>query len=425
MQETLYPLFAERMQTERLANGLLVNMIARPNFHKTYAILTVDFGSIDDTFTTEQGEKITVPAGIAHFLEHKLFEKKDHDAFDLFGKYGADANAFTSYTRTSYLFATTSHLDECMNVLLDFVQTPYFTEQTVAKEKGIIEQEIKMYDDDPSWQLYQKTMANLYPGSQLSLDIAGSASSIAQITAQDLYTCYRYFYQPSNMNLFVIGNFVPNELLAVIKQNQAQKTFPEKVVPQRFFAPLAQPVVPQTVVPLAVKVPKVMLGIRGTEALPMNREGLKKKVALELLLHLLFAETSPTYQELYDQGIVDDSFDYELQVERGFYFILVDGNTRQPEAFVAAIKEILQTAPTTVAHLTEELALAKKEFLGQTIKSINSLEAIANRYEGPLFGYATIFDLVPLVQEVTLADVLAATKIIDFDNLTINQVVPQ
>lgn len=426
MKKINYPLFNAELTRTKLDNGMVVNLLPRHMFHKTYAILTVDYGSVDDTFQDENGKIRKVPAGIAHFLEHKMFEKKDHDAFDLFSRYGADANAFTSYTRTSYLFSTTRHLRECMNVLLNFVQDPYFSQKSVDKEKGIIAEEIKMYDDDPYWRLYQVTMGNLYPKSQLSLDIAGSTESIQQIKPEDLYLCYNNFYSSANMNLFVTGNFDAEQMLMTIKENQDYKQVNNAPVPGRIFEPTRYPVIKSAEDKMNVSEPKVMIGIRGDKPLPQSREGLKRRIAINLLLELLLSETSDNFQQLYDSGLIDDSFDYEIQIERGFYFLLISGNTKDPEKFVSEIKKILLQAQDQVINQKNELELATRELLGRTIKSLNSLEAIANRYEGKLFDNATIFDIPDLLKDIKIEDlIIAARELINFDNATVTQILPE
>src|SRR5690625_2327834 len=187
----------------------------------------MNYGSTDRTFTPIQQEnEITVPDGVAHFLEHKLFEKEDRDVFADFLRQGASPNAYTSFTKTAYLFSATKMIEENVRTLLDFVQDPYFSEASVEKEKGIIAQEIKMYDDQPDWQAFMGTIKNMFKNNPVNIDIAGTVSSIDTITKDDLYTCYRTFYHPSNMVLFVVGNFDHDSLMERIKQNQANKDFP-------------------------------------------------------------------------------------------------------------------------------------------------------------------------------------------------------
>lgn len=427
-----YPQFTEKIYTLTLFNGLKINLLPRSGFHKTYGILTTDYGSIDNVFVPRgQEEMLKVPDGIAHFLEHKMFEKEDHDAFELFGRYGAEANAFTSFTQTSYIFSTVQNVDKCVETLLDFVQTPYFSEQTVEKEKGIIGQEIKMYDDDPGWQLYFGTIENLYPNEPLSIDISGTIDSIAKITAKDLYTCYETFYHPSNMNLFLVGGFDVNQILNVIETNQAGKDFtPPSEIKRRAIGSNQEEadnqVIPYRMKELSVQRPKTAVGIKGIDEVPSGRAGLTYKLKLDLALYLLYSETSDCYQELYDQGILDDSFGYEFQLDRGFHFAIISGDTEHPQDLSKAIVDIAEHAAETLRQKQVEFELAKKEMLGRYIQSLNSLESIANRYEGNLFDSATVFDAVALLEEITLNDVVqVADAFFNLDAISVYQILPK
>ncbi|MBD5069693.1 MAG: insulinase family protein [Lactobacillus sp.] len=425
-----YPQFGESLYTTILDNGLRVNLLPRKDFHKTYGILTTNYGSIDNEFVPlGETNMRRFPDGIAHFLEHKLFEKEDHDAFDIFGKYGADANAFTSFTRTSYLFSTTRNADKCVEALLDFVQTPYFSEKTVAKEKGIIGQEIKMYDDDPNWQLYFGIIGNLYPKNALSSDIAGTVESIEKITSADLYACYHTFYQPSNMNLFLVGNFEVEEMIDLIKKNQAKRTFPQAQPIERadlFFDPQGKEIIPYRMTELAVQRPKTIIGIKGLDILPGGRESLSYKLKIELLLYLLYGEASERYQELYDQGVLDDSFSYDFSLERGFHFASISGDTNKPQELSNAVIEIAEHALETLEGKEVEFELAKKEMIGRNIQALNSLESIANSYEGDLFEGATLFDVVPLLEELTLRDIKeVAQQFLRSEAISVYQILPK
>jgi len=359
MQQFKYSEFNQNMYQKQLDNGLLVTMLPMEGFHKTYAVLSTEFGSIDNAFVPDQkNELLTVPDGVAHFLEHKMFEKADHDAFDLFGKLGADANAFTSFTQTRYLFSTTSHLHENLDVLLDFVQDPYFTEQTVAKEKGIIGQEITMYNDDPSWRLYLGMLGNLYPNDPMHIDIAGTQESIQKITAPILYDAYRTFYQPANMNLFVAGRLDVEQVLAWVEQNQAVKHFDAPKLPKRTAVisdPTANDVIPFRTLTMAVERPKVMVGLRGIQSFENGKERLLYKWRINLLLAMLFDETSANFLRLYDTGVIDDSFNYNFEIQRGFHLATFSTDTDQMEQFADAMIQILKEAP-------EQLAAVKNQF---------------------------------------------------------------
>lgn len=409
MEVIKYANLAETLYKTELKNGLKVNLLPKQDFHKTYAVLTTDFGAIDLMFkATQNTEMITMPAGIAHFLEHKLFEKEDYDAFALFGKYGANANAYTGFTRTSYLFSTTRYLQENLNILLDFVQKPYFTEQLVAKEQNIIGQEIQMYEDEPGWQIYTGLLGAMYPNQALSQDIAGTIASISSITAEMLYQTYAAFYQPSNMNLFIVGNFEVQTVMDWIEDNQKQKVFTPKVDIQRGENIIQNDVVSQTVLNLNVQRPKVALGLRGYDSFPKGIAGLKYSLAISLAFDLLLGDTGNYYQQMYNDGIIDDSFSYDFEAQRGFHFVTISGETQQVERFKDTVNSILANAITELQAVAHNFELIKKEALGSNLGMLNSLEGIANQYDGELFDGANLLDEVALLEEITFNDVLTA-----------------
>lgn len=359
-----YAQIKETLYTETLANGLKVYLLPKNDFQKTYGLFTTDYGSIDNTFVPiGQEEMIEVPDGIAHFLEHKMFEKEDGDVFQKFGQQGASANAFTSFTKTSYLFSTTDQVTQNLETLLDFVQSPYFTKETVEKEKGIIGQEIQMYLDDPNWRLFFGILGNLYPKHPLHIDIAGTVASIAEITAEDLYTCYNTFYHPSNMTLFVVGKMDPEALMAFIRENQAAKEFPAAQPIRRHFPEeTAADIVKESAIEMAVTQAKVLVGLKGLDEVPTTgRDLMKYQVTVNLLLQLLFGNTSQNYLALYDEGLLDDSFSYDFNLDRSFHFADIGGDSEQPEVLAERIEAILLSA-TTSPELTEEnLSLLKKK----------------------------------------------------------------
>ena len=354
-----------------------------------------------------QEEMIEVPDGIAHFLEHKMFEKEDGDVFQKFGQQGASANAFTSVTKTSYLFSTTDQVTQNLETLLDFVQSPYFTKETVEKEKGIIGQEIQMYLDDPNWRLFFGILGNLYPKHPLHIDIAGTVASIAEITAEDLYTCYNTFYHPSNMTLFVVGKMDPEALMAFIRENQAAKEFPAAQPIRRHFPEeTAADIVKESAIEMAVTRAKVLVGLKGLDEVPTTgRDLMKYQVTVNLLLQLLFGNTSQNYLALYDEGLLDDSFSYDFNLDRSFHFADIGGDSEQPEVLAERIEAILLSA-TTSPELTEEnLSLLKKKMIGKYFQSLNSLEYIANQFSQSLFGETTLFDKIEVIESIQLADV--------------------
>lgn len=410
MNKTEYEQINETLYHEVLPNGLTVYLLPKNDYHKTYGLFSTNYGSIDNEFIPYgEKEKVKVPDGIAHFLEHKLFEKEDGDVFQLFGKQGASANAFTSFTKTSYLFSTTDQVEKNLTTLIDFVQAPYFTEETVNKEKGIIGQEIQMYEDDPNWRMFFGILNNLYPTHPLHIDIAGTVESIDKITAQDLYTCYRTFYQPSNMVLFVVGKMEPEKLMKLIRENQEAKNFPPKQEIVRYFPENTKEIIKQSALEAAITRDKFVLGIKGLDTLPQEgTELLRYKTAINLLFQMILGNTSRNYLAMYNQGIIDDSFGFEFSLDRGFHFADFSGDTDEPEKAAEKVKEIILGFADDPEVSETNLDLLKKKMLGQYFQSLNSIEYIANQFTQSLFGDRTLFDLPEIIDSIQMKDVLAA-----------------
>ena len=410
MNKTEYEQINETLYHEVLPNGLTVYLLPKNDYHKTYGLFSTNYGSIDNEFIPYgEKEKVKVPDGIAHFLERKLFEKEDGDVFQLFGKQGASANAFTSFTKTSYLFSTTDQVEKNLTTLIDFVQAPYFTEETVNKEKGIIGQEIQMYEDDPNWRMFFGILNNLYPTHPLHIDIAGTVESIDKITAQDLYTCYRTFYQPSNMVLFVVGKMEPEKLMKLIRENQEAKNFPPKQEIVRYFPENTKEIIKQSALEAAITRDKFVLGIKGLDTLPQEgTELLRYKTAINLLFQMILGNTSRNYLAMYNQGIIDDSFGFEFSLDREFHFADFSGDTDEPEKAAEKVKEIILGFADDPEVSETNLDLLKKKMLGQYFQSLNSIEYIANQFTQSLFGDRTLFDLPEIIDSIQMKDVLAA-----------------
>ncbi|MCI1974810.1 MAG: insulinase family protein [Limosilactobacillus sp.] len=430
MNKEFYEEFNQPVYRQLLDNGLSLQVVPMTGYHKTYAIFTTDFGSIDNHFVPyDKREAIKVPDGIAHFLEHKMFEKADHDAFDLFGKLGADSNAFTSFTQTSYLFSTTSHVHESLDVLLDFVQDPYFTAETVKKEQGIIGQEIKMYDDDASWRLYLGILGNLYPHDPMHIDIAGTVDSISKITPEYLMETYKTFYQPSNMNLILAGNVDPNETLDWVVSNQSRRQFLPATQPERLFNlndPTAHDVIPFRSLTMDVARPKVIVGLRGIEMPEDGHERLHYKLAIDLLLDVLFDDTSDNYLRLYNNEILDDSFAYNLEMQRDFYFAYFSSDTDQMERFADEVIAILESANQQIDAARTRFNGIKNAEIGRLIGLLDSPEAVANHYAGKLFDGANLMDEIRELRSIGLNDLYdVAKRFIVSQGISVFQIIPQ
>jgi len=402
LQETLY--------NEKLENGLDVYILPKRGFSKTYVTFTTNYGSIDRTFIPNgKSEEVTVPDGIAHFLEHKMFEKEEGDVFQKFSVLGGSANAFTSSTRTAYLFSATDKLYENTEVLLDFVQEPYFTEETVEKEKGIIAQEITMYDDQPDWRLYFGAIQNMFHEHPVKIDIAGTVESIDDITAEHLYECYNTFYHPSNMVLFIVGAADPEEMMAFIKKNQSEKTFkePEEIV-RKFPEEPTTAAIPEETLTMDVTKPKLSFGMKCTKTDVQGEEMLKQELASDLVLDILFGRSSKFYTDAYKDGIIDESYSYAFSLEKGFGFALIISDTEDPKVLEAAIRNTVQGQADSWTITDKELDSLRKRKIGQFMRSLNSIEFIANQFTRYSFNEMNLFDIVPTLEKMTLADLKEA-----------------
>lgn len=413
MNKKEYTQINETLYTEVLANGLKVYLLPKPGFHKTYGLFTTNYGSIDNHFGYKNESLHQVPDGIAHFLEHKMFEKEEGDVFQVFGQQGASANAFTSFTRTSYLFSATEKIKENLETLLDFVQEPYFTKETVEKEKGIIGQEIQMYDDDPNWRQFFGMLHNLYPNHPVGIDIAGTVESIAEITAEDLYLCYQTFYHPSNMTLFIVGNIDVEETMQWISANQTQKTFaPIRQIERVFPADSYDSIKRFNQLKMAVTRKKTIVGIKGLQQnLPSDaKEKMIFRSALHLLFQMLLGNTSANFLRLYNEEVIDDTFGFEFNLDRAFHFADFSTDTENPDQFEKEIQTILLNYRNDPEVNETNLALLKKKTLGKYFQSLNSLEHIANQFTQDLFGEYTLFDMPEIIQSLTLADLYQAAE---------------
>lgn len=406
MKQVLYEEVNETLYNSTLDNGLNVFLLPKKEFFKTFGIFMTNYGSIDRTFIPiDRDEKITVPDGIAHFLEHKLFEKEDEDIFTKFLQQGASPNAFTSFTKTAYYFSTTKLVEQNVETLLDFVQDPYFSDESVEKEKGIIGQEIIMYDDQPDWQVYMGTVKNMFHHHPVNIDIAGTIQSINLITKEDLYTCYNTFYHPSNMTLFVIGNFDHEAVFEVIQQNQAKKTFQKAKKIVRYLPDEPANVArEESVIHLPVSIPKVSIGIKESNEQLEKEAFLKREVIQSMLLDYFFSESGPFYEKLYENELIDDTFNFSTTVENSFSFSLISSNSANPEQFSKRMKELLLS--TKNMTITEQhLDVMKKKRMGQTLRAMNSLDYTAIQYVQYHYVDVDLFQKNAFIQSLTVDEV--------------------
>jgi predicted Zn-dependent peptidase len=411
MREIPFSQLNETLYYEKLDNGLDVYILPKEGFNKTYATFTTKYGSIDNKFVPlNKEEATTVPDGIAHFLEHKLFEKEDGDVFQSFSKQGASANAFTSFTRTAYLFSSTSNVLNNLETLLDFVQEPYFTDETVEKEKGIIGQEIRMYDDNADTRLFYGVIGNMYHNHPVKIDIAGSVESIAKTTKEHLYSCYETFYHPSNMLLFVVGPVDYKEYFKFIKENQQKKQFEVEKTIQRFFENEPEEVAKErSEIQMPIQTPKCIVGYKAKNPTRKGKDLLKHELTVNVALDMLFGQSSPHYTSLFEQGLIDDSFSFDYTEEYGFGFAMIGGDTTDPVGLENAVKNIIQKQQEKgfEQHVLDRI---RKKKIGAFLRALNSPEYIANQFTRYRFNEMDLFDIVEVLETMTLQDVNTELK---------------
>ncbi|MGD6958608.1 EF-P 5-aminopentanol modification-associated protein YfmH [Rossellomorea aquimaris] len=428
MKKISFDQLQENLYYEKMSNGLDVYILPKKGFNKTYATFTTKYGSIDNHFVPlNEEEFVKVPDGIAHFLEHKLFEKEDGDVFQQFSRQGASANAFTSFTRTAYLFSSTTNVERNLETLIDFVQDPYFTEKTVEKEKGIIGQEITMYDDNPDWRLYFGVIQNMYENHPVKIDIAGTIESITPITKDMLYQCYNTFYHPSNMLLFVVGSVDPDQIMNQIRSNQEKKDYEKMPEIKRKFDDEPETVAEKKqVLKMNVQSPKCLVGLKAPEPHQQGKEMLRQELSMNVFLDMLFGKSSTYYSELYNDGLIDETFHYDYTQENGFGFLTVGGDTEKPDELAEKVQSLLLKAKQQSLFTEEGLERTKKKKIGAFLRAINSPEFIANQFTRYAFNEMDLFEVVPTLESLKYDDIQAvASTIISEERFSVCQVVPK
>ena len=403
-EEKYYPAVKEMVYRTRLANGLTVALLPKKEFKEVYGSVTVQFGSVDTLVTEVDGDVKEYPGGIAHFLEHKLFEREDSsDLMSAFTSLGADSNAFTSFTKTSYLFSATDHFLENLELLDELVTSAHFTEDSILREQDIIQQEREMYQDDPDSCLFFSTLANLYPGTPLATDIVGSEKSISQINLTNLQENFTRFYKPVNMSLFLVGNFDVEQVQDYFERKELKDLDVQEVVREKI---VLQAVKQTDSMRMEVSSPKLAIGIRGKREVA-EADCYRHHILLKLLFAMMFGWTSDRFQKLYESGKIDASLSLEIEVTSRFHFVMLTMDTKEPVALSHQFRKAIRNFTKDLDITEDHLDIIKREMFGEFFSSMNSLEFIATQYDAFEHG-ETIFDLPKILQEITLEDVLDA-----------------
>ena len=403
-EEKYYPAVKEMVYRTRLSHGLTVALLPKKEFKEVYGSVTVQFGSVDTLVTEVDGDVKEYPGGIAHFLEHKLFEREDaSDLMSAFTSLGADSNAFTSFTKTSYLFSATDHLLENVDLLDELVTSAHFTEDSILREQDIIQQEREMYQDDPDSCLFFSTLANLYPGTPLATDIVGSEESISQINLTNLQENFTMFYKPVNMSLFLVGNFDVDQVQDYFERKELEELDVQEVAREKF---VLKDVKQTDSMRMEVSSPKLAIGVRGKQDVAED-DCYRHHILLKLLFAMMFGWTSDRFQKLYESGKIDASLSLEVEVTSRFHFVMLTMDTKEPVALSHQFRKAIRNFTKDLDITEDHLDIIKREMFGEFFSSMNSLEFIATQYDA--FGQGeTIFDLPKILQEITLEDVLDA-----------------
>lgn len=389
----------EKVYIEKLENGLTVMIIPKPNTKKKFITWGTNFGSIDNHFIDPKTkEEIKIPDGVAHFLEHKMFEQRNGtNSLDTLSSIGVDANAYTTNDHTTYLYECNDNFYKALDEFMDYVQNPYYTDENVEKEKGIIAQEIKMYDDHPFWQVYMNAMECLYKNHPIKIDIAGTVEEINKIDKDTLYTCYNTFYTPSNMLMVVSGDFVPEDLIKEIKKrliknenvSEIKRIYPEE--PEEVNEK-------QKIVEMDVNNPLFVIGIKD-KVLENKEELIKKHIAIEILLYMLIGKSSKLYQKLYKEGLIITQPDLDYEFSKQYAHITISGQSNNPEKLAEEFKNELKNLKQNGIDENTFIRIKKKMY-GSYVTEFNDVADIARMFMGDYFKGLNSFDYIEMHKQV-------------------------
>ena len=407
MKKMVNEILKEEIYYEKLENGLDVYFMPKRGFTKKYAVLATKYGSNELEFIPiGENKKIRVNEGIAHFLEHKMFEQPNgENAFDIFSKYGASANAFTNFTMTAYLFSCTENFYECLGHLIDYVQTPYFTDENVEKEKGIIEQEIKMYNDDPDWNVYFNCLKAMYVNYPVRVDIAGTVESIYKINKEELYKCYNTFYNPGNMTLFVVGDLDENRVIDVVKEYNHYNIEKLSHKIEKFYPKEPDYVnEKEVVVNFPISIPMFNIAFKDNNVGISGKELMKKEVITDILIDMIFKRGTALYEDLYMKGLINENFGSGFSSQVDYGFTIIGGDSKNPKEVKKIILEYIEKYKNEGLDRTV-FERTKKKKIGNFIKYFDSVNFIANNFISYKFKGMNLLDYIDVIKEVKFEEI--------------------
>lgn len=404
--KTYYDKFDETLFFGTHNSGLRVYVMPKKGYSKCYAIIGTRFGSIDSIFTVAGENKQTIlPDGVAHFLEHKMFEQPNgSNVFGEFAKYGANANAFTSFNMTAYLFECTQEPIENLKILLDYVTKPYFTDENIAKEQGIIGQEIKMYDDEADWRCAINFLDAMYQNHPVKNDIAGSVESIAKINKELLYKCYDNFYNMANMILFVVGDIDASDVGNCVEEMIMDYKILSNL-PVRDYGKELPMVNKKTVrQSMDVSVPSFILGYKDISTGYDGKELLKKATEYSIILELAFGKTSEIYNELVNEGLIMGFLDFDAECEKSYCHLTLSGESSDPEKVREVIFKGVEKLKKTGIKVADVERL-KKAYHGRFLRQFDHITSVAHSFLANTFNNIGMFDYLDVISEITPDDI--------------------
>ena len=396
----------EKLYFKKMESGLEVYFIPKIGYTKKQAIFGTKYGSIDNVFVPiDEVECIEVPEGIAHFLEHKLFEEAEGDIFDKFSQLGSDVNAYTNFNQTAYLFNTTDNFYESLELLIKFVQNPYFTDENIEKEKGIIEQEINMYRDNPGWRVFFNCLNGLYKEHPIKIDIAGTVDSIQEINKELLYKSYNTFYHPSNMVLIIVGDLSFDKIIGIVDKaerkdykefDEINRVFPEE--PESVNINLIEE-------NMMVSTPMFNMGFKDNQCGLTGKDQIKKDLTTNIILDILFGSSSVFYNKLYDEGIIDSSFGSYYTGKETYGHSLIVGESNHPKEVYKRILELFEEPIETIL-LEESFQRIKKNSIGGFLMGYNTIDFLANNFIDLYFDGFIFLDYLDVLESIEYKDLI-------------------
>ena len=397
----------ETLYVEKLKNGLTVMIIPKKGIQKKYIIWGTHYGSNDNKFIVPgEQEPIEVPKGVAHFLEHKMFEQENgKNSLDVLTSLGVSANAYTTNDHTAYLYECTDNFYEALDEFMDYVQHPYFTDENVEKEKGIIGQEIKMYDDYPEWKVYLNALEAMYYKNPVKLDITGTVETISHIDKDILYKCYNTFYNPSNMCLVISGDFVPEQILEEIKKRLIEK--PQNGEIKRIYEPEPEEIVKEKIKQqMQVSQPLFTIGIKCNP--PSPKEKVKIHIAMEIILNLLIGESSALYKELYQAGNMYAMPNLSYEFGENYAHLLISENANDPEEVYEKLKQKIEEFQNNGLNV-DDFERMKKMIYGEYVKEYNDVTSIDRMFLSDFMKGIHSFDYL---EEIDTIDIGFANQVL-------------